>query len=318
MFKTGLAFLCWLGIAGCASLPKQVVELPPGAAAVELVATPFFPQQAYQCGPAALNTVLVASGVDSSIDALVKAVYLPAKKGSLQAEMLAGARNKQRLPYRIDASIAAIHAEIAAGRPVLILQNLGVKHIPRWHYAVVVGVDPAAREVFLRSGTDKRRTMRLKTFMRTWQRSDFWGFVALRPGQIPANANANQFARTVAAMDSVGQSAAARASWQTAIERWPDNALINFAVAGIAYSDGNYDHAIDLYRRIIAMDPQHFFAHNNLAMAMAQQGQFAEARAAIIALLTDLPENDPMVLPLRQTIVDIATLEGERFRGDHH
>ena len=46
--------------------PFIPADLPAGrASAVELDATPFFSQDKYQCGPAALATVLVASNVDT-------------------------------------------------------------------------------------------------------------------------------------------------------------------------------------------------------------------------------------------------------------
>ncbi|HKK22781.1 MAG TPA: hypothetical protein VJ947_03765, partial [Pseudohaliea sp.] len=64
-----------LFLAGCASVGVPVASLAP--AAVELDATPFFPQQRYQCGPAALATVLSASGVPVEPAALVDEVYIP-------------------------------------------------------------------------------------------------------------------------------------------------------------------------------------------------------------------------------------------------
>ena len=67
--------------------------LPPGIPEkVELAETPFFSQQRYQCGPAALATVLNAAGVKVTDEELVPEVYLPTREGSLQVEMLAATR----------------------------------------------------------------------------------------------------------------------------------------------------------------------------------------------------------------------------------
>ncbi|MGB5345137.1 MAG: PA2778 family cysteine peptidase, partial [Woeseia sp.] len=188
MKRTGLApvfFVCLLSTA-CSTIPASVKDYGTLSGPLELVDTPFFPQQAYQCGPAALMTVLTESGVDTSVEQLVDQVYLPARQGSLQSEILAASRAAERLPYVIDTSMSAIVAELAAGRPVLILQNLSVGWAPLWHYAVVVGVDPHNDEIVLRSGTDARRIMRTAVFLRTWRRSDYWGIVTLRPGELPA------------------------------------------------------------------------------------------------------------------------------------
>ena len=55
---------------------------------LELTAVPFHPQELYQCGPAALATVLNWSGEQVRPSALVDEVYLPGRQGSLQLEML--------------------------------------------------------------------------------------------------------------------------------------------------------------------------------------------------------------------------------------
>src|SRR3569623_1363896 len=124
--------------------------------AVELDAVPFFPQERYQCGPAALATVLAWSGAAVTADQLVPQVYLPARQGSLQPELLAAARRYQRLPYVLEPDLAALLREVGAGHPVLVLQNLGLSWAPRWHNAVVVGYDLARDEVVLRSGAGRR------------------------------------------------------------------------------------------------------------------------------------------------------------------
>ena len=80
-----------LCLSGCAAIPEHVGELPADAS-LDLDGTPFFPQERFQCGPAALTTVLVASGADVSLDAVVDQVYLPGREGSLQIELTAAAR----------------------------------------------------------------------------------------------------------------------------------------------------------------------------------------------------------------------------------
>ncbi|HKB52378.1 MAG TPA: hypothetical protein VKD22_00145, partial [Ramlibacter sp.] len=88
-------------LAGCAQLVPQTIALRTGwpkgvPQTVELRNVPFFPQKEYECGPAALATVLASSGVAVTPDPLVKDVYLPARRGSLQLEMLAAARRYGR------------------------------------------------------------------------------------------------------------------------------------------------------------------------------------------------------------------------------
>ena len=118
--------------------------MPEITKAVELSGTPFFPQEEYQCGPAALATVLNVAGVAAAPDDLVDQVYLPKQHGSLQIELLAATRRADRIPYRFEPTLVALRAELDAGRPVLVLQipwpeplagmalRCAYWHRPRW------------------------------------------------------------------------------------------------------------------------------------------------------------------------------------------
>ena len=116
---------------------------------------PFFPQQAYQCGPAAMAMVLGWSGLPVTPDNLVDEVYTPGRLGSLQPNLIAAARRRGRLAYPFNGPQPLL-AELAAGHPVVVLQNLGTATYPAWHYAVVVGRDRSTDQILLHSGTRAR------------------------------------------------------------------------------------------------------------------------------------------------------------------
>ena len=58
-------------------------------------------------------------------DSLTDEVDIPGRKGSLQVEMLAGARRNGLLAYVLAPELKDVLAEVAAGNPVVVLQNLG-------------------------------------------------------------------------------------------------------------------------------------------------------------------------------------------------
>ena len=78
-------------------------------------------------------------------------VYLPERKGSLQVEMLAAARRHGMVSYQLAPRFEDLLREIAAGTPVIVLQNLGV-FSGGWHYAVAIGYDYDSGQLILRSG----------------------------------------------------------------------------------------------------------------------------------------------------------------------
>src|SRR5690606_41712535 len=84
---------------------------------------PFFAQQEYQCGPAALASMLQAAGTPASPDKLVDEVWLPGRRGSLAMELAAAARARGHLVYPVTTETQLLE-KLDAGHAVLILQNL--------------------------------------------------------------------------------------------------------------------------------------------------------------------------------------------------
>jgi len=287
-------------LAGCANIPPSVSDYGPVTSPLELVNTPFYPQERFQCGPAALMTVLTASGVNTTLDAVSSKVYVPGREGSLQSEMLAAARAAERVPYVLVPELASITAELATGRPVVVLQNLGVSWAPQWHYAVVVGVDIDRDEMILRSGTDERRVTRTPVFLRTWKRSDFWAVSVLRPGELPANADRDRYVEAVAGLEQTGHALAARDAWQAGLSRWPDDEVVLFGLANTEYALGNYSNAEQNYREILRNDNSSLIAYNNLAMTLLALGRNEEALDQIDVALT-LAKGSPLLGELQDT-----------------
>lgn len=268
-------------LAGCAANPFDT--LPPGVhdTPVELGHTPFFPQDEYQCGPAALAIVLAGTGVQVKPDALLPLVYVPGRRGSFQAEIVAATRAHDRLPYLIAPEFAALLAEVESGRPVLVLQNLGVALAPAWHYAVVVGFSSADAEVILRSGTDRRRVTPAGVFARTWERSGNWGMVALQPGELPGSADRERYLAAAAAAESAGRFDLAAPAYATATEAWPASVIAWLGVGNAAYHRGELAEAERGYRRALELEPGNAAARNNLATALLEQGRCDEAARVV-------------------------------------
>ena len=233
--------------------------------ATEIESTPFFPQKKYQCGPASLATVLVASGAVATPEALNSAVYVPGRRGSLQVEMLAAPRNFARLALPLPRTLDAIIAELEAGRPVLVLHNYGLKIWPRWHYAVVVGYDPARDSFLLRSGVTERQEMRTRPFMVYWHHAGRWAMVVLKPGETAANGDARRYLESAAAFERAARPADARAVFDAAVQRWPDEPVALLGRGTAEYRLGNLAGAVRDFSAALKLDAAQAAARNNLA-----------------------------------------------------
>jgi tetratricopeptide (TPR) repeat protein len=242
---------------------------------------PFFPQDEYICAPAALATVLVASGVNVSPEALVPMVYVPLRQGSFQVEMVAAARSFDRLAYQIPPTLDALFAEISMGHPVLVLQNQGLSWYPRWHFTVVRGFDIKRRRVILNSGEIENYEMRLPVFERTWERSQRWAVVVLEPGTIPSSAEALPYFNAVVAMEQNSSPDQAGPAYLAGLERWPNNRELMMGYANMLYSTNRIVEAGAHFELVIAQYPDYAPAYNNLALIRLLQGRINESEKYI-------------------------------------
>lgn len=268
-----------LGLAGCAASPPLARGLrAESPRALELGATPFFPQEDYQCGPAALAMVLRASGVAADPAELTPQVYLPGRRGSLQAELIGAARRQGRLAYRLPGTGQALLAELEAGRPVLLLQNLGSRALPTFHYAVLIGYDADRNVALLRSGRSERLALRWQSFARSWDRAGRWAITVLEPGVIPAEAQVADYLEAAAGLEAAGHERAAAIAYDTALARWPQQPLAWLARGNAAYLAGELATAADAYARAATLAPDDAVARNNLAQALIDAGCHDAAR----------------------------------------
>ena len=289
-------------LGGCATTQPPLRSAP-----VEAAGVPFFPQTEYQCGPAALATVLMHSGAAVRPEDIAGDVFIPDLEGSLQIELIAAARRHGRLPFVIPAATDALLAELEAGRPVLVLQNLAFERFPRWHYAVVVGYDPVRDRFVLRSGRKERKEERTRNFLRSWSLSKNWGLAVIRPGELPASATAAAWARTVAGSEPLLDAALVVQAYDAALARWPEDPLLLFASANFRYGAGRVREARDQYRRVLAVQPDHAAARNNLASLLLEQGCVDEARNEIARALAGLEPVDPLRPALEDTRSQVET-----------
>lgn len=282
-------------LTGCAGIPQTqaLLRSPPvdlGRAA-ELADVPFYPQERFQCGPAALASMLRWSGVDVTPEELEPQVYIPGRKGSLQPELLAAARRYHRIPYVLEPELVAVLREVRAGHPVLVLQNLAYTWYPRWHYAVVVGFDLERRELILRSGTLARHTLSLRTFEYTWQRSGHWAVVMLEAGEIPDTAHESDYLQAVLPFEQGADWVMAAAAYRSAAKRWPASLGAWFGLGNTYYQLHDYVAAEAAFRHVLEQRPDYAAALNNLALVLFKQGRTQEARRTLEQALAIDPSN---------------------------
>ena len=301
---TGVFVWAVLLLSGCATPQMASLDAhwPPDVPVrVELTQVPFYPQEDFECGPAALAMVAGAAGVQVSPEALVSQVYLPGRQGSLQPEMLAATRRQGLLAYPLNPTLETLMREVAAGHPVLVFQNLAFSFYPVWHYAVVIGFDRVRNVLVLHSGRTERMEMSLFTFERTWARVGYWSMLALPPDRLPITAEPGVHTAAVAALERVNP-LAAQTAYARALQAWPDNRAALLGAGNTAYALGQRAPAAQAYRQAVARHADFADAWNNLAQVLLELGQLSEARQAIAQAIALGGDRLPRYLELQRDI----------------
>jgi tetratricopeptide (TPR) repeat protein len=211
-----------------------------------------------------------------SPEELTDEVFTPLRKGSLQTALISAARRHSRIAY-VSTGMNVIFSEVAAGHPVIILQNLGLSWYPVWHYSVVVGYNIPKKFVILRSGATARKIMTSRVFQKTWARSHYWGLLILRPDELPAMAKKEPFLEAVLGLEKARQFHAAILGYKTALTRWPQNLTALMGIGNCHYALGELKDAESAFRETVRLHPREGSALNNLAQILFEQGRNQEA-----------------------------------------
>ncbi len=277
--RNGCAGLLALLVLAACTAPRTtaLLEAPGGLPPrIELASVPFFPQEDYYCGPAALAMSLAWSGLDETPDSIAPQVYTPGRRGTLASDMITAARRKGRLAVKIH-GLDNLLAEIASGRPVVVFQNLALAWRPQWHFAVAIGYDLAKREIILRSGVAERRVIALDAFERTWARAGGWALVTLPPNELPKTANPPAVLLAAAGLEQAGRNYAAVAAYRTIAARWPGETAAWLGQGNAHFALGRFPAAERAYREALSRNENMAQAWNNLAYALHRQGRRKDA-----------------------------------------
>jgi hypothetical protein len=288
-------------LSGCASFLHEIPQPSLEHQQVFLKKVPFYPQERYQCGPASLAMVLGWSGIAVQPDELVKEVFSPGRRGSLQSDLISAVRRHGRIAYPVS-GIKSLTDELAAGHPVIVLLNLGFFWYPKWHYAVVVGYDMPAGEFILHSGNNENERLSFRVFNNLWSRSEKWGLLVLPPSQFAAEVQKDTWLEAVVGLERAKQWSAAITAYEMAITLWPESYGAWIGLGNSRYATGDLAEAASAFRQASYVNQENGIAFNNLAQVLWEMGRHKEALAAARQAII---LGGPLVEEFKQTLYAI-------------
>lgn len=133
---------------------------------------PFYPQKAYQCGPASLAGVLNYWRLPVSPEVIAKEIYSQSAKGTLNVDLALYAREKGFKATSYSGSVEDIRKKIDSGFPLIVLVDYGFLVFQQNHFMVIIGYGEEG--ILVNSGKHQHQFIPYNSFLKTWEKTKSW------------------------------------------------------------------------------------------------------------------------------------------------
>ncbi len=260
-----------LSLSSCVSSTKQTdhllhLSLQDFQKPMEISNVPFINQTVGQCGPATLTMAMNHIGQDVSVDEIAQQIYTPGMKGTLQTDMITGARRHGLTAVPID-NLESLLREVSAGNPVIVFENLALSWWPQWHYALVFGYDLNNEVIIMHSGSEQNKKWDIRKFERSWKLGDYWGLVVLPNDKLSATGSELAHANAAVGLEQVGKKSEAFTAYKTMLTKWPTSLTALIGLGNLEFEKKNFKQSVR-YLKIAAKEhPSSDSAKHNLSVA---------------------------------------------------
>jgi ABC-type bacteriocin/lantibiotic exporter with double-glycine peptidase domain len=177
LFLLGALTAFILTMSGCGAASFDAIRPGLEARGHYIEGVPFVKQTEYDCGPAALASVLSFRGKAVDLERITKSVYLPSLRGTLPMDLERYAKDEGFRTSSSSGTAAALKTAIASNIPVICLLDLGFGFYRQPHFVTVIGFDDGNGLFIMHDGATPNRTMTYEDFEKKWARAGKWMIV---------------------------------------------------------------------------------------------------------------------------------------------
>jgi predicted Zn-dependent protease len=188
--------------------------------------------------------------------------------------------------------LPALLAEVKAGHPVIVFENLALSWLPQWHYAVVYGYDLSKPEVLMHSGPEAAKHWDMRKFERSWMLADYWGLVVLPPDRLAASADELANVTAAAGLEQAGKLNEAQMAYQQIIKKWPQSLPAAIGLGNISFAQKNPVAAVQVLQQAAKAHAESAVVWHNLAIAQSSARMKVQARASAQKALQLVPADE--------------------------
>ncbi|EPR43710.1 hypothetical protein dsx2_2137 [Desulfovibrio sp. X2] len=169
--RGGILLAVCLLLCACAthSLPPDFT--PPGGSRI-VADAPFYAQEDYQCGPAALATAMATAGDPVTPDEIAKAIFRPEARGTLNLDMALYPRTRGHATRWFSGTVHDLVSAVDQGRVLVVMVNYGLREVSFDHFLAVTGYAPGG--VIVNDGSRRNHLVPWDDFWADWSDAGRW------------------------------------------------------------------------------------------------------------------------------------------------
>jgi tetratricopeptide (TPR) repeat protein len=257
----------------------------------KLNSVPFIKQTENHCGPASLAMVLEFNNQKKDLKELSSLTMTPGSKGTFSTDLITAVRRKGMLPLKVN-DIESLIIELSADNPILVLQNVGLSWMPKWHYAVVVGHDLNGPDIILHTGDKKFHKLDMRFFERSWSLGNFWGIVIIEPGKIAPSVSDLGHVEGISGLEQLKKFDKAQRAYTSVLKKWPKSLPALIGISNVLYEKKDYKKSVYYLKEAAFFHQDSAVVLHNLATAQNSAGFKSHARKNARKALELVSEND--------------------------
>lgn len=234
-------------------------------------------QEAYQCGPAALESVFRYWGRPADVSKIGRDLLGRGERGVLNFALAQYAKSAGFWAETREGDLEQVKGWVREGIPPIVQLRVGPWGIPAFHFAAVRGYNDAESLLYINAGRPQTRAIRYAPFEKRWAGGGRWMLLICPPERVRWELSPLQAADLGLLLERSGKWALAKERYEQAFRAMPESEPIRFNLANVYLHLGRREEAKGLYRGLIAQSPASVPYNNNLAWACLEEGNYEES-----------------------------------------
>ncbi len=286
LIKLTLLSACLFCLSGCATSFTYRANPPSSIKtheSVYLENVPPVAQKAYQCGPAALESVIRYWGGSADADSIGNALYKSKTHGVF---------NFSLAPYMKTLGFwSEIHEEpdqenlkqwLRKGIPPIVMLDSGTLWARTYHFVVLKGFDDSSGIFYANTGVLETQAIGYGEFDRRWKKADTWSLIISTPEKVDWELDEIQSIEIALIFEKNGNLSQSERWIESALRKNPKSFTAKFNLANIYRKSNRQEQAKIIYQTLLSENPDRSEISNNLAWIYYEEGRYEDALKVIV------------------------------------